>query len=97
MINKETRSRGSWRIPSVTRIFAALRPTYVAALLIGSLLAAVPDAARSIPASQSSKLEFRIRAEEGLEGIARSIVTDAGAAAEFPGIGSPEAWISDTV
>ena len=97
MIRKETRRRGSWRIPSVARNLAALRPTYVVVLLIGSLLVAVPHAARSIPASQSSKLEFRIRAEEGLEGIARSIVTDAGATAEFPGIGPPEAWISDTV
>ncbi len=97
MINQDTRRSGSWRIRSVARNLAALRPIYVVALLIGLLLAAVPDAARSIAASQSSKLEFRIRAEEGLEGIARSIVTDARATAEFPGIGPPEAWIRDTV
>ena len=97
MIGNSTRRRVYWRIRSVARNLAGLRPTYLAVLLIGPLLAAVPDAARSISASQSSKLNFRIRAEEGLEGIARSIVTDAGATAEFPGIGSPEAWIRDTV
>ncbi len=97
MIGNSTRRRVYWRIRSVARNLAGLRPTYLAVLLIGPLLAAVPDAARSISASQSSKLNFRIRAEEGLEGIARSIVTDAGATAEFPGIGLPEAWIRDTV
>lgn len=97
MIGNSTRRRVYWRIRSVARNLAGLRLTHLAVLLIGPLLAVVPDAARSISASQSSKLNFRIRAEEGLEGIARSIVTDAGATAEFPGIGSPEAWIRDTV
>jgi hypothetical protein len=77
---------------------AAFRRTYVVALWIGVLVAVAPDVvAPSILMPQSSELEFRIRAEEGLEGIARSIVTDPGASAEFPGIGSPGVWIRDTV
>jgi hypothetical protein len=97
MIDREPGRYGSGRIPPVASILALLRPTHVVVLLIGVFLVAAPDIARTVSASQASELEFRIRAEEGLEGIARSIVTDAGATSEFPGIGSPELWIRDTV
>ena len=93
----QPRCHRSWRIPSPASGLAAFRRTYVAALWIAVLVAVAPDVAPSILIPQSSELEFRIRAEEGLEGIARSIVTDPGASAEFPGIGSPGVWIRDTV
>jgi len=81
----------------MARVLAALRSTYATSLCIGVLVAVAPNVARSALVPQSSELKFRIRAEQGLEGIARSIVTDPGASSEFPGIGSPEMWIRDTV
>lgn len=93
----QPRCHRSWRIPSPASGLAAFRRTYVAALWIAVLVALAPDVAPSILIPQSAELEFRIRAEEGLEGIARSIVTDPGASAEFPGIGSPGVWIRDTI
>ena len=79
------------------RVLATLRLACTAALLIGALVAAVPGATPGMSVPQSSELDFRVRAEEGLEGIARSIVTDAGTRADFPGLGPPEAWIRDTI
>jgi len=76
---------------------AVFRPVHVVPLLLAALMTAAPDTANSISNPQSSELGYRIRAEAGLEGIARTIVTDPGASADFPGLGPPEQWIRDTV
>ncbi|MEJ2484054.1 MAG: hypothetical protein P8049_13330, partial [Gemmatimonadota bacterium] len=45
----------------------------------------------------SAGLSFRVRADPGLEGIARVILSDPVATSAFPGLGDPGAWIRDTV
>ena len=97
MIHQAPRWRARWRLRPVSDILAAFRPAHRGVLLFGILIAAAPNLAWSIPAPQSLELEFNIRAEEGLGGMAGSIVTDAGALSEFPGIGLPAVWIRDTV
>ncbi len=42
-------------------------------------------------------LTVRIEAEQGLDGIARSVATDGGATSDFPGLGAPGEWVRDTV
>jgi hypothetical protein len=60
-------------------------------------MATRPDPAISVSPQQVSELGYRIHAEEGLEGIARSVVSDPGASADFPGLGPPHQWIRDSV
>ena len=97
MIHRPFRNGRSPRTLPVQRCLAVLRPILVAAVLLAAGMAAIPDSASSVLPQQTSGLEYRIHAEEGLEGIARSLVSDQGASADFPGLGPPEQWIRDSV
>jgi len=60
--------------------------------------AAVGDAgtSRTDPASENLP-EYVVTAEPGLEGVARSILSDPSATADFPGLGSPGRWIDGPI
>lgn len=55
-----------------------------------------PDSVRSAIGG-SAGLSYRVRADPGLEGVARLILADPAATSAFPGLGLPDAWIRDTV
>lgn len=76
------------------------------ALLLAGLASACADPAPAPPGTNpapagrpasQSRLEYRIVAESGLEGVAESILSDPHATADFPGLGSPGTWIEDPI
>lgn len=97
MIHGPFRHGGCLHNLPVRRCLAILRPGLVAAALVAVCLATRPDPAISVSPQEISSLRYRIHAEAGLEGIARSVVSDPGASADFPGLGPPEQWIRDSV
>jgi len=92
-------SAGDGSLPSRRRRSLAT----LALVLIGCLSACGDPAAvgrngapRTGPVGDSLP-EYRIVAEFGLEGVARSILSDPHATADFPGLGSPGTWIQDPI
>lgn len=96
MIPDQLRRGLTRRVRTVSRYLATLRLKHLAPLLFVFVTAA-QDPVDSLSSPQSSELVFRIRAEPDLDGIARSLISDPGALADFPGLGAPEEWIRDTV
>jgi len=87
-----------WRSIRIARgAFPSHGSSRVAVAACVALIALAPVLAWTFTIAQTPGVGFRIRAEPGLEEIASRSVRDPGALSDFPGIGSPEVWIRDTV